>query len=257
MLEKRILFEDNHLIAVDKLPGEITQEDGSGISLQDTIRAYISHRDSKPGNVFLGSLHRLDKCVSGIILFAKTSKATTRMADQIRKKKIHKYYCAVTSGNDKVLFPSWNMLSDYIFREKDKTVVCDPSVKDSVQAQLAIKTIAHSGALSLHCIRLETGRRHQIRVQLSNQGIPIIGDRKYGSDKFLPDNRILLHSTYLSFIHPVKNEPIEIFSGIPDIFREEARVLPQSLFSDEAIICECKSHSTMIGFTAESQRSTK
>ncbi|MGL4368830.1 MAG: RluA family pseudouridine synthase [Spirochaetota bacterium] len=208
-----ILYEDNHIIAVFKHPGELSQDDSTGQDpLQEKIKAFIKEKDHKPGNVYLGTLHRLDKPVSGAVLFAKTSKAAARMSEIIRDKKALKIYVALTCGGSFGKKGEPEILSDALERKGDMTFTVPGKKAD---ASLEILTVASHGGYSLHAIRLISGKKHQIRAQLASRGFPVCGDRRYGSREYMPEDAIALHCLCMGFIHPVKNEKIIVTAPIP------------------------------------------
>lgn len=216
-----ILYEDNHIIAVAKPAGLLTQGDATGApNLLDELKSFIKRRDNKPGNVFLGMVQRLDKPVSGAILFAKTSKAASRISEQIRKKSVEKLYLAVTElSAEKKEDHKWCRHENYLLRIKDKTVVgrsTDPKAQKAILERKAVYTNKQYG---VHLIRLITGRKHQIRAQLSNLEMPILADSKYGS-KF--DGRsndcIMLHAIKCTFTHPTQKETVSLIADLPEYF---------------------------------------
>ena len=215
----RVLYEDNHLIAIDKRPGDLAQPDATGDDpLQSLITAFIKERDQKPGNVYLGTLHRLDKPVSGVVVFAKTSKAAERMSEIIRSKKALKIYIAVTERGSFGKAGKPERLADALDRKGDTTFVKKGANPD---AFLDILTI-HAGKFSVHAIRLITGKKHQIRAQLSSRGCPILGDARYGSKMKLPDGAIALHCLCMGFVHPVKKEPLAVIAPLPSYIADAA-----------------------------------
>lgn len=216
-----ILYEDNHLLIVDKPAGLLTQGDASGRpSLLDNLKAFLKMRDNKPGNVFLGMVQRLDKPVSGVIVFAKTSKAAGRVSEQIRKRRVRKYYLAVTINTGPALSPAaesadrWSEIVHGLRRVGDKTVADDRS-DASQQAILRLKTLFNGEYCQLHAINLISGRKHQIRAQLSELGMPIIGDMKYGAEHPADGDCILLHSYCVRLTHPTRAEQVEVFCPPP------------------------------------------
>lgn len=209
-----ILFEDNHLLAINKRAGDLSQPDSSGEpSLQSIIADFLKIRDSKPGNVYIGTLHRLDRPVSGVLLFAKTSKAAGRVADLIRSRKFQKFYLAITPLSS---FPDneWIHLTDNLIRDEDVTRIASTN-ENGTQASLHIRTLSRGRQYSISLIRLDTGRKHQIRAQLSSRNIPILGDVKYGSSVKINEG-IALHACFINFEHPVKKEPVYISAPIPE-----------------------------------------
>ena len=216
-LADQILYEDNHLIALNKLPGQIVQGDKTGdICMADEIKAYLKMRDNKPGNVFCGVIHRLDRPVSGVTLFAKTSKALSRMNEMVKSRQFHKIYHAVV-GN----MPPSNEghLEDYLTRNEKLNksfVINDSARQDAKLASLDYRLLAtSSGGYHLLEIELHTGRHHQIRCQLAHLGCPIKGDLKYGAPRSNPDGSISLHAYSLQFEHPVRHETITITAPDP------------------------------------------
>jgi len=203
-----VLYEDNHLIAVRKPSGLLTQEaEGEKDSLENRIKEWLRITCHKPGQAFIGVVHRLDRPVSGIVLFAKTSKALTRLNDSIRKGEMHKTYRALVEGT---LKSSHGTLEHHLRHDDYRSsisVQSDPSAK---LARLHYSVLEEQGSFSLVEIHLETGRYHQIRAQFSAIGHPVAGDVKYGARKPLPDGAIALQHTKLTFIHPVTKVPITV-----------------------------------------------
>jgi 23S rRNA pseudouridine1911/1915/1917 synthase len=215
-LSARILFEDNHLIIINKLPSEIVQGDKTGDeTLADTIKKYIKQKYGKPGEVFLGVIHRLDRPVSGAVIFARTSKALTRMNELIKSRNIRKMYWAVVKNKPPL---EKDTLVHYIRRneEKNKAQVSLKEFPGSQRAELSYEIKARSDNYYLLEIELYTGRHHQIRAQLASIGCAIRGDLKYGYPRSNPDASIHLHARRIQFIHPVKNECITIVANPPD-----------------------------------------
>lgn len=201
-----ILYEDNHLIAVYKPAGILVQGDKSGeVSLMDEMKDYLKKKYNKPGNVFLGLIHRLDRPVSGIVLFAKTSKGASRLSEQFRNHTIQKMYHAVVEG---VLEKSTGVLINFLEKNEDKNrvAVFDTQVPDSQRAELHYKVLKSSDMYSLIEVDLKTGRSHQIRAQFAHIGHPIVGDIKYGAKKSLPDHAIALSAVGLQFKLPTQDE---------------------------------------------------
>jgi len=201
-----VLYEDNHLIAVNKPAGILTQGDISGdANLFDEVKMYLKEKYDKPGNVFLGLLHRLDRNVSGIILFAKTSKGAARISDQIRKREFQKTYMAKVEG---VPEPKTDILVDYLLKDEEKNFVSIVSevTPGALRAELEYETISSDEKFSIVKIKLGTGRPHQIRVQMADIGCPIVGDEKYGSKTILPGGAIALTATELVFKLATKDE---------------------------------------------------
>ncbi|MBD3637458.1 MAG: RNA pseudouridine synthase [Crocinitomicaceae bacterium] len=209
-----VLYEDNHLIVVNKNAGDIVQGDKTGDTpLSDKVKAYIKAKYNKPGDVFLGTVHRLDRPTSGIVLFARTSKALSRMNKQFREKKVQKTYWAVTE--DAPTPAQGKLIHNLLKNEKQNKsyVVEDDRGKE---AELDYKVLGHSDRYHLVEVLPITGRHHQIRVQLSHIGAIIKGDLKYGAKRSNKDASIHLHARKLEFTHPVKKEPIEIIAPPPN-----------------------------------------
>jgi len=214
-LEDRILYEDNHLIIVNKLPGELVQGDETGdVTLADSVKAYLKEKYSKPGNVYLGIPHRLDRPTSGIVVYARTEKALIRMSELFRGSGVKKTYWAVT---DNCPNSEEGELVHYIVRDA-KTNKCkafQKEVKGSKLARLSYRVLAKSDRFFLIEIDLHTGRHHQIRAQLASIGCHIKGDLKYGAPRSNPDGGIHLHARRISFIHPIRREEIAIVAPPP------------------------------------------
>lgn len=215
-----ILYEDNHLLIVNKRVSDIVQGDITGdASLDALLKEFIKVRDSKPGEVFLGIPHRLDRPVSGAVVFAKTSKALSRMSALFREKEIEKIYHAIVEKCPK---PEAGSLEHYLTRntKQNKSYIHNQEVKGSKHALLHYKKLASSDRYYLLEVTLETGRHHQIRAQLAGIGSIIRGDRKYGARRSNKNGGISLHARKISFIHPVKKERVEVVAPYPkmDIF---------------------------------------
>lgn len=211
-----ILYEDNHIIVVNKLPGEIVQGDKTGDTpLVETLKTFIKERDAKPGNVFLGVVHRLDRPVGGAVIFAKTSKALSRLNEMLRQGKIHKTYWALTRG---VPDPPEAELTHYIttVERNNKSYASAKPSPSAKEARLRYRLLASGEHYNLLEIELLTGRKHQIRVQLSAIGCPIKGDLKYGDRRSNPDGSISLLARHISFVHPVSGKSIEVVAPVPD-----------------------------------------
>ena len=214
-LASRILYEDKHVLVFNKRPGEIVQGDKTGDEcLADTLKAFIAMRDSKPGKVFLGVPHRLDRPVSGIVVFAKTSKALSRLSDMFRRGEIHKTYWALCCNRPK---SSSGELADWLSRneKQNKSYIVREGTKDAKLARLTFRHIGDTENYSLLEVNLLTGRHHQIRCQLSGIGCVIKGDLKYGAPRSNPDGGICLHSHEIRFIHPVRKEEMDIIAPPP------------------------------------------
>jgi 23S rRNA pseudouridine1911/1915/1917 synthase len=207
-----ILYEDNHLMIINKPSGVVVQNDDLGTEpLADMIKDFIKERDAKPGNVFCGIIHRIDRPVSGIVVVAKSSKALTRMHELFRTNKIKKIYRALVNG---VPEEPEKKLVNYLRKNSKlkKAEVFDKEVDNSKICELSYKVLEVKNNQALLEVYPVTGRFHQIRAQLSKMGHPIVGDMKYGAPQALKDRSICLHAYGIAFIHPVKNEPLEVFS---------------------------------------------
>lgn len=210
-----VVYEDNHIIVVNKDSGEIVQGDKTGDTpLSDTVKEYIRQKYNKPGNVFLGVVHRLDRPVSGLVVFAKTSKALTRLNEMFRTNSVHKTYWAITRNTPPQ--PSGRLEQWIVRNEKqNKSYVYNREVPNSKKAVLEYSTIGTSDNYTLIEVRLMTGRHHQIRCQLAAMGCPIKGDLKYGARRSNPDGSISLMSRHVEFMHPVSKETISLSAPLP------------------------------------------
>jgi 23S rRNA pseudouridine1911/1915/1917 synthase len=212
---KDVLYEDNHLIAINKRAGDIVQVDETGDEpLDEKVKRYIAQTYNKPGAVFLGVMHRLDRPVSGIIMFAKTSKALERMNEMFKSRDMHKTYWAVVRNKP---VPEKGNLVHWLIKNQQKNVTTpyNYEVKGSLRAELNYKLIGELNGFYLIEVDPITGRPHQIRVQLSTLGCPIVGDNKYGYPRGSLKKSICLHAHRLQFIHPVKKEPVDILAPLP------------------------------------------
>ena len=210
-----VVYEDNHIIVVNKTASEIVQGDKTGDTpLSETVKEYIKNKYNKPGNVFLGVTHRLDRPVSGLVVFAKTSKALSRLNDMFRLGEVKKTYWAVVKERPKELEGE---LTNWLVRneKQNKSYAYLKEIPNSKKAILRYKLIAHSENYHLLEVDLQTGRHHQIRCQLAKMGCPIKGDLKYGSPRSNPDGSICLHARRIAFVHPVSKESIEIEAPVP------------------------------------------
>lgn len=210
-----ILYEDNHIIIVNKASGEIVQADKTGDQpLSETLKAFIKERDAKPGNVFMGVVHRLDRPVSGVVVFAKTSKALSRLNEMFRNGDVHKTYWAVTANRPP---KDADTLTSYIttVEKSNKSFASAKPKAGAKEARLAYKLIAASDRYNLLEVNLMTGRKHQIRVQLSSIGCPVKGDLKYGAKRSNPDGSISLHARRVVFEHPVSKKMIDVTAPVP------------------------------------------
>lgn len=211
-----VIYEDNHIIIVNKTSSEIVQGDKTGDTpLSEIVKQYLKEKYNKPGNVFIGVVHRLDRPVSGIVLFAKTSKALPRLNEMFKNGEVKKTYWAIVKNCPAELEGE---LVHYLLRneKQNKSYAYDKEVKDSKKAILDYKLIGRSQNYYLLEVNLQTGRHHQIRCQLAKIGCPIKGDLKYGSPRSNPDGSICLHSRRVSFIHPVSKELIELEAPVPE-----------------------------------------
>lgn len=210
-----IIYEDNHIIVVNKSASEIVQGDKTGdVPLSEKVKAYLKEKYQKPGNVFVGVTHRLDRPVSGLVVFAKTSKALSRLNEMFRVGDVHKVYWAIVKNEPKQ--PEAELQHWIVRNEKqNKSYAYDHEVKNAKKAVLKYRMIGRSDNYSLLEVELMTGRHHQIRCQLSKIGCPIKGDLKYGSPRSNPDGSICLHARRISFVHPVSKQLIELEAPIP------------------------------------------
>ena len=216
-LESRILYEDNHLLVVNKRAGEIVQGDRTGDEcLAETCKAFVAQRDSKPGQVFMGIPHRLDRPVSGAVVFAKTSKALERLAAMFRDGSVHKTYwalcCAAPAAGEGEL-EDWRVRDERL----NKTFVARAGGRnrDAKLARLRYRYLAPTERYHLVEVELLTGRHHQIRCQLAAMGCPIKGDLKYGAPRSNPDGGISLHARRINFVHPVRKTELDICAPLP------------------------------------------
>jgi 23S rRNA pseudouridine1911/1915/1917 synthase len=210
----QILYEDNHLIAVYKPAGILVQGDISHeISLLDMVKDYIKKQYNKPGEVFLGLVHRLDRPVGGVVLFARTSKSASRLSVQWRQRSLTKIYWALVHG--KMPRPS-GRLTSFLKKRRQKVSLTDETHKRAQEAALTYSTLFVRGKVSLLEVHLHTGRKHQIRVQLAAEGCPIVGDRKYGAPERREDGTICLVAKSLTFMHPTRPETMYIEAPAPD-----------------------------------------
>lgn len=210
-----VVYEDNHIIIVNKKTGEIVQGDKTGDTpLSELVKDYIKQKYNKPGNVFCGVVHRIDRPVEGLVVFARTSKALERLNKMLREGEIHKTYHALVEGKVK---ESEGYLENYLVSDGriNKTFIAKPGNPDAKLSRLKFKTIAVGDRYSLLEINLLTGRKHQIRAQLSNMGHPIKGDLKYGAKRSNPNGGISLQAHKIEFIHPVSKENISV--ELPEI----------------------------------------
>jgi 23S rRNA pseudouridine1911/1915/1917 synthase len=211
-----VVYEDNHIIVVNKANSEIVQGDKTGdIPLSETVKQYLKDKYRKPGNVFVGVTHRLDRPVSGLVVFAKTGKALTRLNDMFKLGTVEKTYWAIVKNVPKEMEGEW---VHYLVRneKQNKSYAYDKEAPDSKKAVLCYKVIGRSEYYCLLEINLKTGRHHQIRCQLAKMGCPIKGDLKYGFPRSNPDGSICLHARRIRFTHPVSKEDIDLTAPVPE-----------------------------------------
>lgn len=211
-----VVYEDNHIIVVNKTASEIVQADKTGDTpLPETVKQYLKEKYQKPGNVFLGVTHRLDRPVSGLVIFAKTSKALTRLNEMFRNGEVKKTYWAIVKDAPKE--PESELVHFLVRNEKqNKSYAYDKEVPNSKRAILDYRLIGRSDNYFLLEVDLKTGRHHQIRCQLAKMGCPIKGDLKYGSPRSNPDGSICLHARRIRFVHPVSKKLIELEAPLPE-----------------------------------------
>ena len=218
----QVLYEDNHIIIVNKRVGDIVQGDKTGDKpLSEVVKSYIKDKYNKPGNVYLGVVHRLDRPTSGVVIFARTSKALTRLNEALREKNIKKTYWAIVKNPIKV---KQGTLINFLIKnpKNNKSTAYSTEKKGSKKAILHYKTLTELNNYSLLEIDLETGRHHQIRVQLANIGLPIKGDLKYGFNRSNKDGGIHLHARKIELTHPVSKELLTITAPTPkDVIWDE------------------------------------
>ena len=211
-----VVYEDNHIVVVNKTSSEIVQGDKTGDTpLSEMVKQYLKEKYNKPGNVFIGVTHRLDRPVSGLVVFAKTSKALPRLNEMFRNGEVKKTYWAIVKECPK---ETEGELVHYLVRneKQNKSYAYDKEVKNSKKAVLHYKLIGHSQNYYLLEVDLKTGRHHQIRCQLAKMGCPIKGDLKYGSPRSYPDGSICLHARTVQFVHPVSKEMIRLTAPVPE-----------------------------------------
>ena len=209
-----VLYEDNHVIVVNKKPSDIVQGDKTGdVTLPDLIKEYLKEKYDKPGNVFCGVIHRLDRPTSGVVVFAKTSKALSRLNEQFREKETNKIYWAVVENKPQ---KNTSRLENFLRKneKQNKSYVVKDDTKDAKKAILNYKLLCSSDKYHLLEVTLDTGRHHQIRTQLANIGCIIKGDLKYGAKRSNPDNSIHLHARQLTFTHPTTKELITVVAPV-------------------------------------------
>lgn len=216
-----VLYEDNHVVAVNKPAGWSSAHfDGSDETVDQLVKGYLKEKYAKPGNVFLGVVHRLDKPTSGVLLFARTSKAAARLSEQFRENAIEKTYWAVTERTSPAEWPLWGTLDDWLLHDdpNHKVVVVPPNTPDAKPARTHFQVKATHGGLVLLELRPQSGRKHQLRVQLASRGCPVFGDIKYGASRPF-GHAVALHARSISFLHPTKNEPVTLTAEVPKGWR--------------------------------------
>ena len=216
-----VIYEDNHIIIVNKKSGEIVQGDKTGDRpLSDLVKDYIKDRYAKPGAVFLGVVHRLDRPVSGLVVFARTSKALTRLNKMFAEGQVHKTYWAIVKRGENTYCDDgqWHTLEHWLVRneKQNKSYAYDKERPNSKKAILKYRVIGHTDNYSVLEVNLMTGRHHQIRCQLAAMGCPIKGDLKYGAPRSNPDGSISLMSRRVEFVHPVSKETIIVEAPLPN-----------------------------------------
>jgi 23S rRNA pseudouridine1911/1915/1917 synthase len=215
-IANRVLYEDNHLVIINKKPSEIVQGDKTGdVPLSETVKEYLRVKYNKPGNVFIGVVHRVDRPVSGCVIFAKTDKALTRMNKLIQDRQIRKFYWVVVKNKPP---KDTDRIIHYLLKneKQNKSYSVKPDAKGALKAELEYNVIGKSDNYFLLEVELFTGRHHQIRAQLAEVGCPVKGDLKYGFPRSNPDASIHLHARKIEFLHPIKNEKVSVIAPPPD-----------------------------------------
>lgn len=214
--QEQILFEDNHIIVINKKPGQIVQGDKTGdLAMNESLKDFLKAKYNKPGNVFAGTVHRLDRPVSGVVIFAKTSKALSRLNESFRNRDTQKIYWAVVKNRPA---QTEGTLIHYLKKNQEKNMskAFDKEVSGSLKSELTYRLLSSSDNYHLLEVRPVTGRHHQIRVQLAAMGCPIKGDLKYGAKRSNPDGSIHLHARELRIEHPVKKELLSFVAPPPE-----------------------------------------
>jgi 23S rRNA pseudouridine1911/1915/1917 synthase len=214
-----ILYEDNHCLAIAKPSGAVSAHfQGREETLDRLVKAYLKEKHQKPGNVFLGVVHRLDRPVSGVLLFAKTSKGAARLTAQFREGTVEKIYWAIVEGN---LAATAGTLEDWLLKDHltGRVEIVEPLTPEARQALLHFQRRGEHAGLTWLEIRPQTGRRHQLRTQLTHHGHPVFGDTRYGATRTF-GNAIALHARQLTFLHPIRHEPITLTADLPRIWKQ-------------------------------------
>jgi len=213
-----IIYEDDNIIAVNKPAGMIAQDDSTGrISVSSLVKKYISENTSS-ADLYLGPVHRLDRPVSGVMLFAKTKSSAGKLSGQFKSGSVMKFYCAAVEFSDAGFPDGWFELRDYMVRRRDRAYISKPDVPGAKEVVLRYHVLQRNSDSTLILIRLITGQRHQIRVQLGSCGMPIVGDYFYGARSHLPGKQICLHSAYLEITHPESGCKLTLSAPIPEHF---------------------------------------
>lgn len=215
-IAERILYEDNHVVVINKNPSEIVQGDKTGdVPLVDLLKVYVGEKYNKPGAVFLGVVHRIDRPTSGLVIFARTSKALTRLNEMLAQRQLKKKYWAVVKSGQ---LSGEGRLVNYLLKneKQNKSYVVEASAPGAKMAELQYRVLSQSDHYTLVEVELITGRHHQIRAQLGAIGCPIKGDLKYGFDRSNADGSIHLHARSVEFIHPVRKEQVVVVARVPD-----------------------------------------
>ena len=216
-----VLYEDNHVVAVNKPAGWPSAHfDGGDDTVDQLVKAYLKEKYAKPGNVFLGVVHRLDKPTSGVLLFARTSKAAARLSEQFRENAVEKTYWAVGERTSPADWPQWGTLDDWLKHDdpNHKVIVVPPDTPDAKPARTHFQVKATHAGLMLLELRPQSGRKHQLRVQLASRGVPVYGDVKYGASRPF-GHAVALHARSITFLHPIKNEPVTLTAEVPKGWR--------------------------------------
>ncbi|MGB9857007.1 MAG: RluA family pseudouridine synthase [Dictyoglomaceae bacterium] len=225
----KIIYEDNHLLVVEKPAGILVQGDATKrVTLLEIAKAYIKEKYKKPGNVFLGIVHRLDKNVSGVLVFARNSKSASRLSQAFREQRVEKIYLAISEGKTSLKEGTWE---NYIFWDEKnrKALIFEKEIPGSKKAVTYFKVLRKEKGLILWELNPKTGRKHQLRAELSYIGCPILGDKKYGSKEKFFNNHIALHCFKIKFKHPVRDEVMEFKIDPPKTFSEKFPSLSQLL----------------------------